>query len=440
MTHFENLPSRLARRSLQRHWRYSLSAVLAVALGFVSLTLFRAYMQDVAWLYEDTYAHRGMYANVLIERQATAAQRKSAPWEYALTPDLQTEIDTFLKSAPEVENRVRFLTGTGLISNGTTQVIFFAKGYDLAEGTRLRAPTWSWDASHGLPLDKSEDASPVLIGKGLARMLGCTIPPGKTLSSKGGYEPIARAFDCPNRDLQLAVSTQTGQANAVTVHLSGLTNGIFKELDQKYVLAPLPVLQKLYDTRSISFVSVSTKPHTTKQFLHRLERYISDKKLPLIASDWKDHREGDMYRRTMDLLRIFRDFVISILIVITGLSVFNTFLKIVKERTREIGTLRSLGFTPRTLLSLFCLEAGYLSAIGILLGIALSIGTSAAINHAGIFYKAGILAEPVLFRIAYSPTVYLTSGLFLGAVAITASAIAATGTVRAKISDNLSHV
>ena len=56
--------------------------------------------------------------------------------------------------------------------------------------------------------------------------------------------------------------------------------------------------------------------------------------------------------------------------VIVGVGIMNTLWIAIRERTREIGTLRAIGMQRRKVLWLFLLEAGLLGLLGTLAGAA----------------------------------------------------------------------
>ena len=70
-------------------------------------------------------------------------------------------------------------------------------------------------------------------------------------------------------------------------------------------------------------------------------------------------------------------FTYIVLIVVVTLSILNTFLMSVLERTREFGLLLALGATPRRIGTMVLLESLLLTllglAIGMLLGLAVSL-------------------------------------------------------------------
>jgi len=70
--------------------------------------------------------------------------------------------------------------------------------------------------------------------------------------------------------------------------------------------------------------------------------------------------------------------------VIIVLSIFNTMIMSVLERTGEIGTLMAFGQTRRGILRLFLVEGGMLGAFGGLLGLAIGAALAWLLSYVGI--------------------------------------------------------
>jgi putative ABC transport system permease protein len=122
------------------------------------------------------------------------------------------------------------------------------------------------------------------------------------------------------------------------------------------------------------------------------------------------------------------------------MTVLTTMAKAVAERTREIGTLRSLGFLRRQIVALFALEAAVLAAIASAIGLAIAVGVTLLVNAAGVTYDAGLLAQPFPLHLELVPRTYAGTALFLAAVAAVAAVVPARRAARARIPDALTHV
>ena len=74
----------------------------------------------------------------------------------------------------------------------------------------------------------------------------------------------------------------------------------------------------------------------------------------------------------------------AVLLVIIAVGIMNTLWIAIRERTREVGTLRAIGMQRWRVLAMFMVEALMLSLFGTLLGAALGIGLCEAITAAHI--------------------------------------------------------
>lgn len=444
----QTLP-RIAQRNVLQHWRHSLTAIISIAAAFVSLAMFGGYMLGVENLYEETFTRRAMYGHVLIEAQgAQSAEGRTNRWNYVLGDKEQQFLEEFLakekdtSGTPTIVARARFLSIDGLLTNGTTSTIFIGYGYDLKEGAQIRGRAWDWNTTVGVPLDRYAHGPGILLGQTLGKIVDC-VPEKKVslVNGVGGYTPIERPFHCARPLLQLNVTTQSGQVNALELPVAGLLDGVYREIDMRLVTMGLPEAQQLMGNRAVSYYGIELRrPDQAASFLERLHNESQARGLKIEGRRWRDHIFGDMFVRTMDLLSIFRNFVVITILAVAGLSILTTFFKIVKERTREIGTMRSFGFTARQIVALFALEASLMSTAGIAIGAAIAFFSSLALNHAGILYKAGVLAEPVPFVVAFSPLVYVQSAVILSILAVGAATVSARQTARRKIAECLIHV
>jgi ABC-type lipoprotein release transport system permease subunit len=79
----------------------------------------------------------------------------------------------------------------------------------------------------------------------------------------------------------------------------------------------------------------------------------------------------------------------SVLLIIIGIGVMNSMWIAIRERTREIGTLRAIGMHRRRVLAMFMIEAFALGALGTGLGAALGSIVIAILNSAHIAVPKG---------------------------------------------------
>lgn len=98
--------------------------------------------------------------------------------------------------------------------------------------------------------------------------------------------------------------------------------------------------------------------------------YIFDGESPYVAEDAGSRIEAaGQSAKTMNILLVS---VATIVFIVGGIGIMNVLFLSVKERTKEIGILKSLGCNEFNIMCLFIIEAIAISAFGGIVGIALS--------------------------------------------------------------------
>ncbi len=434
---------KIALRNTLKNWRHSISALLSLSASFVSLVLFDGYMDDIKAMYIDNFSRRQMLGDIVIENKDQYSKEGiSSPWVYWITKEDQDFIKDKVSAGPaKADIIVRNIYFQGMITNGIQSQILLGRGYDLAEGEKMRGKNWSWNVTYGTPLDRQENPFVAALGQGLAKKLACTYTKDpNAMTFYGGYAEVDKPFDCATKDLQISTTTVDGQLNAVDVTAVGLMDAGYKDVDDRFIQTSLDVAQTLMNTDKVSYISLSTSGKNVDKAVDYLNTEIFKDKKYLAAHRWENHRLGEMYTKTMDFLSIFRNFVVVVIVLVSTLSVLNTMVKLVKERTREIGTMRSIGFLPQDVVKMFFIESVFLSLMGTAIGAVIALGLTFLFNSVKIMYKAGLLSEAVAFRIAFYPNAYAAAFLLLVSVGTVATFFATRQIIKSKIIDNLTYV
>ena len=168
----------------------------------------------------DRYMHRGMLGHVVIEKTGANNRLIEDPWPYTLSSTEQRFIQSYASQDKRVVASVNFLSFMGMVSNGRSNTVFLGLGYDIAEALKLRGERWKWDAVAGEPLYLFP--GPVaLLGSGLARHLDCDLSEDLNLNLNKDGSLIAkkRPFSCPGPNVQLSVTTEQSQVNAMNLRV-----------------------------------------------------------------------------------------------------------------------------------------------------------------------------------------------------------------------------
>ncbi|MBM7649759.1 putative ABC transport system permease protein [Bacillus ectoiniformans] len=109
--------------------------------------------------------------------------------------------------------------------------------------------------------------------------------------------------------------------------------------------------------------------------------------------------------KTMSALLIA---VAAIVMIVSGIGIMNVLMVAVKERTREIGILKSIGAARKVILMEFLLEATFISLCGGLIGVVISLFAPWMLSFTDIKYVASV--EGVIIGLGFS----IITGMFFG--------------------------
>jgi putative ABC transport system permease protein len=132
----------------------------------------------------------------------------------------------------------------------------------------------------------------------------------------------------------------------------------------------------------------------------------------------------DGLSRQNDFLRLLQGYLaLGLVIGIAGLGV--VMVRAVRERRREIGMLRAIGFSSRVVRSAFLLEAAFIAGQGVAIGILLGLVTSySVIAHSSILGNDSLpFVVPWLALVVLATTSIAASLLAVFAPAAQASRI-----------------
>jgi len=435
--------TKLAWRNVYRNWRHSLATILAIASGFMAVSLFDGFLQELKSRNTDGFSTRGMLGHVIVEKHDAAKNSADDPWAYSLNAQAQRFLDGFFAKDPDFVRRVRFLNMSGLVNAGPDNAVFVGYGYDVKDGLALRGERWGWDTVNGLPLHLSSEKSAIIIGQGLGRLLGCesTYKGPPFILKDGNYKPENRPFTCKYPRITLSATTEAAQVNALDLPVVGIFDAGFREADKRAVHVDLAVAQRLLDTDKVSMVTVQLKDTSrTSAFIDRLQHAAHAAGLNLDVVPWDHHPISAYIQGGMQILRVFRNLFMTIVVIICVMSVANTMMKAVNERIREIGTLRSLGFLRRHLVYMFALEGMFLSAVACALGLVLTLIISALVAQLGLTFRAGVLSTPIWLKIQAAPVAWIASATALSLLATGTSWFCSRRASRMVIADAMRHV
>jgi putative ABC transport system permease protein len=145
------------------------------------------------------------------------------------------------------------------------------------------------------------------------------------------------------------------------------------------------------------------------EILGRRKQFSPDDKEAL--GMWDTTEQEKFFKVFFGTFRAFLAVVGSFTLIVGGIGVSNIMYVVVEERTREIGVKLAVGAKPRYILGQFLAETLTLTAIGGVLGLAVTLGVIAAFPAQLDEYVGTPEASPV--------TILITATL-LGVIGLTA--------------------
>lgn len=375
------IDTRLAWRNATRQWRRSLFGLSAVALGTAALVLATGFIEWNFLHYREELIHTQL-GHVRIHVAGYTKYGYAEPFKYLLPDD--AALLAALRRLPEVLEVTPRLAVNGLISHGDATVPFIGQGVEPEDG---RSAIGSANVIAGSPL--TDDGSSVLLGQGLARLLGVAV----------------------GDSVALITSTQNGGINGTDARVRGIFTTVSKAYDDRALRLPIVLAQRLLRTKGAhTWMILLRDTDDTQSAVTALRRMLPASRFEVIPwwtlSDFYN-KSSVLFARQVRVMKI----IIGLLIV---LSISNTLMMAVAERTSEIGTALALGATRRRVLRRFVLEGALLGLLGSIVGAVIGAALAHVISRIGI----PVPAPPGMAN-GYLAQILVTPALLAGAVTLT---------------------
>lgn len=321
---------RLAARNLTRNLRRTALSTTAVVAGVAVLIVGQGAI--------------GGFEEIIVHGQVDALSGHVAirPPDWPTTP-LQLPLEGWFDPAPA-------LAAAGPYGAATARTEFNPMLVHAADALRVRAigfdpatdaavfPRDGWTVDGRVP-GADEDA--VLVGEGVARVLG--IGPGDRVVLKS--------------------RTPAGAINALDVEVAGRLKLGNPAIDRFGVLVPAALVAKLEATPNVTQVHVRLRDRDDA------EAVAADLRAALPGLDPRPWRvEAHDMLDSQKIRQAALQTLVTMLLLMAATTIANTVLMAAYERVREIGTLRALGMTRRTVVRLFLVEGALMGVAGGLVG------------------------------------------------------------------------
>ena len=396
-----------AVRNTLRNRRRSTVSVAVAALGTAAILVAGGFAlstyQSLAQMSARSTGH------LVLGLPAQFTEDEDTPLQHGLQQPLA------LRDALLADPAVRFVLPrigfNGLISNGDKSTVMIGTGIDPDAEFAVKGPFVKVVA--GSVLSAGGPTAEVMLGEALARSLKAV----------------------PGTGLTLLASTTDGALNAIDVQVKGIFATGTPEYDKRAVMTDVATAQRLLATDRVSTLGVFLDGMDS---IASARARIAKANPSLAVQTWLD--QATMYKSVRALYNIIFGALGVIIGVIVVFVVANAMAASIVERTREIGTLRTLGTLPSQLLRSLSLEGLVLGGAGALLGALAAAGLSVFLRVVPVQMPpppGRSTGYPLVVTI--DPTLYLAVAGAMVLLAMLASAWIARRTVRRPVVAALAH-
>ncbi|MDR1936629.1 MAG: ABC transporter permease [Candidatus Accumulibacter sp.] len=343
---------RLASRNLGRNTQRTLVATLTVAFGIVAFLLAGGF---IAWIFEEMResAIHSQFGHVQIVRPGFFEQGIADPYAFLLPEE--SEEQALVEGLPGFRGLAPRLVFSGLISHGETTIAFIGDGVDPVQEKPVSSRV---NIVSGRGLETADEAA-VILGDGLARGMG--VAPGDVVV--------------------LLATAANGSPNAVELKVAGTFATTAKEYDDSALRLPIEVARKLMRVRgATSWVVLLDKTERTAEACRNLSGKLPGDRFEVVP--WT--ALADFYNKTVVLFSRQVSVVKFIIGIIIVLTISNTQMMSVLERTTEIGTSLAIGLRRAALMRVFVAEGALIGAAGGALGLLAGFLLARVISAIGI--------------------------------------------------------
>ena len=318
-------------------------SVLAMSIGVAAVVILTALGDGARMYVVGQFSSLG--ANLVIVLPGRSGTGGFNPANAITTTprDLTVDDAAALKRAPAIRRLGPLAVGTSEISfggrlrevivAGTNHDYFAIRGLEIAQGVPLPDEDWN----RGSPV--------VVIGAKVREELF------------GNAPAIGQLVRIGDRRLRVVgVMKSTGQ-------------GLGMNTDE-VVIVPVALAQAMFNTNTLFRILIEAKsreaiPQARAQALEILkQRHRGEEDVTVITQD----AVLATFDRLLGALTLAVAGIAAISLAVAGILVMNVMLVAVTQRTGEIGLLKALGASARTIRLAFLAEAAMLSAVGALLG------------------------------------------------------------------------
>jgi putative ABC transport system permease protein len=407
---------KIAFRNLLKNRRRSIVTLIAISVGFASVSLFRGYADSTfqglreAAIRGEGIGHLTIYKEGWLEKGSIDPQNHMfLREEVQRIINLVEDEDDVILATPKIDIE-------GLVSNGKISTIFIATGLVPRDDITIKGAMASLRPINGEALNDKKTYG-IEIAEGLAARLGLK----------------------PGMDAVVMASTIDGHMNALDIQVMGIYDTGSPATNDKLLRVQFKFAQSLYDTDMADRIVVLLADWKKTELIRaKLNEILSHEGLNCEIKTWQELSQ--FFNKVKGMYNMIFLFIFFIVLIIVVMSIVNTMGMSVLERTREIGTLRALGLKRRGVALLFAIEGAMIGFIGSIFGILLNIIIWAIIRGVKPTYIPPGVSSPVPLVVNLIPSFLFMLIVFIVALSLLAAILPARYAAKKNVVDALGHV
>ncbi|MCB8878631.1 lipoprotein-releasing ABC transporter permease subunit [Acidisoma cellulosilytica] len=226
----------------------------------------------------------------------------------------------------------------------------------------------------------------VIIGSGLAQSLGLTVGGNITFVSPQGN------------------ATAIGTIPRIRAYkVVGIFNVGMQEYDSTFVFMPIDAAQTFFDAPGkATQIEVTVKNHDDVSGVNQAIRAALPSK-PISVVDWQ--QSNDSFFAAVTVERNVMFLILTLIIVVAAFNVISSMIMMVKDKTRDIAVLRTLGASRGAIMRIFLMAGASIGVTGTLIGFVLGVVFCANIE------RIRQALEHITGTTLFDPTVYFLEQL-----------------------------
>ncbi|HKG95438.1 MAG TPA: ABC transporter permease [Gemmatimonadaceae bacterium] len=369
-------------------WRYLRSRRGSKLLSFISIVAIGGVIVGVSALIVITGVMNGLQQDLRDKILVASPDVRVLTYGDDLKIDMWEGVLAKAKDVPGVVAAAPFVLSEGLISAGhnwveAAQVVGIEPaGRGVPEVTRIR--------QHALPggdfrfASTGGDRRGIVLGKLLSDRLNAY--PGDT---------VRMIAPPPAGKLQMNVLGTSFTPRFYEFEVTGTFETGMYEYDDRYVYLPLSVAQEFAGLgNAVSGLEVKTADRWTAD---AVARALTEKLgFPYRTVDWKE--QNRTLFQALKLEKLGMAFITLLIAIVAAFNIVSTLTMVVVDKTREIGILKAMGMSARSIRRIFFAQGLVIGVVGT--GIGLTLGV---IGAWGLDRYKWIRLDPSVYFIDHLP-------------------------------------